>query len=82
MRERVARQLLDIAIETRSPVGLVAPLTQQDLADSVGTVREVVARVLREFRDEGLVHTEPSRIVITDPDGLAAIVERWSANGR
>lgn len=82
MRERVARQLLDIAMETRSPVGLVAPLTQQDLADSVGTVREVVARVLREFRDEGLVQTEPSRIVINDPDGLAAIVERWSANER
>ena len=76
MRERVARQLLDMAIE-RPHGKLVAPVTQQALADGVGTVREVVARVLREFRDEDLVATGPGHIELLDPDALAAIVARW-----
>lgn len=82
MRERVARQLLDVAMETSEGAVPVASLTQQGLADGVGTVREVVARILREFRDEGLVRTTAGRIEILDPDGLAAIVGRWSSSDR
>lgn len=82
MRERVARQLLDVATETSEDAGPVASLTQQGLADGVGTVREVVARVLREFREEGLVRTTAGQIEIVDPDGLAAIVGRSSSNHR
>jgi CRP/FNR family transcriptional regulator len=77
MRERVARQLLDTATDSPHDDCLVAPITQQALADGVGTVREVVARVLREFRDEGLVATGPGHIELLDPDALAAIVARW-----
>lgn len=76
MRERVARQLLDMATETTAGQ-LVVPVTQQTLADAVGTVREVVARILREFRDEDLVATSAGHIELLDPDGLAAIVARW-----
>jgi CRP/FNR family transcriptional regulator len=60
---------------------LVAPITQQGLADCVGTVREVVARVLRDFRTEGLVSTAEGRIDILDPNGLAAVVGRSAASG-
>lgn len=77
MRERVARQLLDLTTEDPDTALLVAPVTQQALADGVGTVREVVARVLREFRDEGLVATNAGHIGILDPDGIASIVGRW-----
>jgi CRP/FNR family cyclic AMP-dependent transcriptional regulator len=74
MRQRVARHLLDLASERASERArgqeLAAPVTQRELADSVGTVREVVVRVLRELRKDGLVRTERDRIVLVDPDHL------------
>lgn len=79
MRERVARQLLDMATDAPHTDRLIAPVTQQGLADGVGTVREVVARILRDFRDESLVATRPGHIELLDPDGIAAIVGRWRA---
>ena len=76
MRERVARHVLDLSVQGAEGQGLRALVTQQGLADSVGTVREVVARVLRDMRLEGLVETKPGHIVILDPDRLAAIIGR------
>ena len=80
MRERVARQLLDLATEVAHTDHLVAPVTQQGLADGVGTVREVVARVLRDFRSEGLIATTEGGIEILDPDAIASLVIRWRSN--
>ena len=77
MRERVAGHLLDLAHGTDASGRLAARVTQQELADSIGTAREVVARVLRELRDEGLVETGPRVIVLVDPGALAAQVGRW-----
>lgn len=76
MRERVARHLLDLAIEATQTGRLEAMVTQQGLADSVGTVREVAARVLRDLRSEGVITTRDGCIEILDPDALAAIVGR------
>jgi len=73
VRQRVARHLLDLASERGlGPEGreLVVSVTQQELADAVGTVREVVVRVLRELRQEGVVRTERDRILLTDPARL------------
>ena len=74
MRQRVARHLLDLASERASGCArgqeLGVPVTQRELADSVGTAREVVVRVLRELRQDGLVRTERDRIVLVDPDRL------------
>jgi len=51
VRQRVARHLLDLAASSAGASGqLTALVNQQDLANSVGSVREVVARVLAEFR--------------------------------
>jgi CRP/FNR family cyclic AMP-dependent transcriptional regulator len=74
----VARHLLDLASagaqEGTSGRGpgqeLAARVSQQELADAVGTVREVVVRVLRELRTDGVVRTERDRIVLLDPDRL------------
>ncbi|MGZ8438405.1 MAG: Crp/Fnr family transcriptional regulator [Candidatus Limnocylindrales bacterium] len=76
MRERVARDLLDVATNSSGSPYPIASITQQGLADCVGTVREVVARVLRDFRNEGLVATTDGCIEILDLDALAAIVGR------
>jgi CRP/FNR family transcriptional regulator len=70
IRQRLARHLLDIAAQRQDGTGLVAEVTQQELADAIGTVREVVARVLRDLRAEGLVGPSRDRIVITDPARL------------
>lgn len=80
MRQRVARHLLDLATEATHTERLVAPVTQQGLADGVGTVREVVARVLREFRSEGLIATTKGCIEILDPDAIASVVGRSRSN--
>lgn len=70
VRQRVARHLLDLAADHQQGTDLVAPISQQELADAVGTVREVVVRVLRELRAEGIVHTARGEIVIRDPERL------------
>jgi CRP/FNR family transcriptional regulator len=82
MRERVARHLLDLASEATHTDRLVAPVTQQALADGIGTVREVVARVLRDFRTEGLIATSEGCIEIIDLDAIASIVRRSQSNER
>jgi CRP/FNR family transcriptional regulator len=71
VRQRVAAHLLDLASAQQRPHGrLVARVSQQELADAVGSVREVVARVLRDFRLDRLVVTSPDSIHILDPAGL------------
>jgi CRP/FNR family cyclic AMP-dependent transcriptional regulator len=77
VRQRVAAHLLDLASAQQRPEGrLVAQVSQQELADAVGSVREVVARVLREFRLAGLVATAPDSVVIFDAARLHR--ESWS----
>jgi DNA-binding IscR family transcriptional regulator len=75
VRQRVARHLLDVASTHQQGAALVAPLRQQELADATGTVREVVARVLRDLRDAGLVETTRAGVRILDPIGLHAEAE-------
>lgn len=71
--QRVARHLLEIAAREQEAEGgpLVARVSQQHLADLAGSVREVVARALRELRDAGLVRVSRSGITVLDPDALA-----------
>jgi CRP/FNR family transcriptional regulator, cyclic AMP receptor protein len=70
LRQRIARQLLDLAAEQQRDSRLIARVTQQELADATGTVREVAARILRQMRDDGLVDTTRQGILILDPTGL------------
>lgn len=71
VRQRVAAHLLDLASARQRPHGrLVAQVSQQDLADAVGSTREVVARVMRDFRSDRLVTTSPETVQIVDPAGL------------
>ena len=71
VQQRVALHLLDLASAQQGPGGrLVAHASQQELADAVGSVREVVARVLRDLRRAGLVATSSDGVRILDPSGL------------
>jgi CRP/FNR family transcriptional regulator, cyclic AMP receptor protein len=48
-------------------------------AEAVGTAREVVVRVLRELRRDGVVRTGRDRIVIADP---ARLIQEYGWNPR
>jgi CRP/FNR family transcriptional regulator, anaerobic regulatory protein len=53
--------------------GPVIEATHQKLADELGSVREIVSRLLRSFESRGWVKLERERITLTDPRGLATL---------
>jgi len=77
VREKVARHLLALSGDGRADARRIAPITQQELADGVGTMREVAARALRELRHEGIIATAPGSIEILDSARLAASLGAW-----
>ena len=70
LRQNVVRHLLDLAMRDADNSHLVVRLSQQELADYAGTVREVVGRILRDLKDEHLVTTGRDEIVLLDPERL------------
>jgi CRP/FNR family transcriptional regulator, cyclic AMP receptor protein len=71
VRERVAIHLLELAVPDPKGVGLlVAQVTQQELADAAGSVREVVGRVLRRFKLDGLVSVSRFNVTVLDEADL------------
>jgi CRP/FNR family transcriptional regulator len=74
IRERVAYDLLDRASESQLVVGrLEVRATQADIADSIGSSREVISRALTSLRARGIVETAPGVIRILAPTFLASI---------
>jgi CRP/FNR family transcriptional regulator len=66
---RLARLLIDMSREAgRDEFPL--PVTHQELAARLGTVREVVSRNLMRFRAEGIVRLEEHQLAILDRTGL------------
>jgi CRP/FNR family transcriptional regulator len=53
--------------------GPVIEATHQKLADELGSVREIVSRLLRSFETRGWVKLERERITLTDPKALAGL---------
>lgn len=78
IRERVAYDLLDRASRSQLEGGRLEVLaTQADLADSIGSSREVMSRALRDFRVAGIVETTPGVIRVLNPKRLTAIVRNY-----
>jgi CRP/FNR family transcriptional regulator len=67
--QRLARMLLDIRTQAGADQ-FVLPLTHQEIASRLGTVREVVSRNLARFRGEGIIQIEGRNLKIVDPQGL------------
>ena len=65
VRNRVASHLIDLAVPDRNG-SLVAHISHQDLADAIGSVREVVSRVLGVLREEGAVIRDRDGITLVD----------------
>jgi CRP/FNR family transcriptional regulator len=67
--QRLARLLLDTSQQARNDE-FDLPLTHQELASRLGTVREVVSRNLARFRGEGLIQIQGHRVAILNRAGL------------
>jgi CRP/FNR family transcriptional regulator len=81
VRQRLASHLLVLAV--REPDGrLVVRMTQQGLADAVGSVRDVVARNLVELSSKGIVTTARGRVFIGDEARLRREAEKRTTGSR
>jgi len=61
---RVARILLDLAVERDGKMVIPEKLTQKDIAARVGASREMINRILRDLTTGGYVSVEDGRITI------------------
>jgi CRP/FNR family cyclic AMP-dependent transcriptional regulator len=61
---RVARLLLDLAVEEGGRQVINERLTQQEMASRVGCSREMISRILKDLRVGGYLKMEGERIII------------------
>jgi CRP/FNR family transcriptional regulator len=51
------------------------PASHQELANQLGTVRELISRNLMRLQAEGLLDVDARQIVVKDIKGLSALLE-------
>jgi CRP-like cAMP-binding protein len=69
VRQRLAQALLGFGREAASG-RFPLPVTQEELALRLGTVREVISRNLGRFQAEGLLRLDRKQVEILDREGL------------
>jgi len=75
--EEVAFRRLDARLaQTLIRRGPVIEGTHQALADELGSVREIVSRLLRSFEQQGWVRLERERVTVLEPKGLSALASQ------
>ena len=72
--DKVGERVLKALYHGTEKNGDTVRMTQTDLAAEVGTTREVVARCLAGFQEEGLVRLGRARIVVLDRERIAQAV--------
>lgn len=77
--QRLARKLIDLAgrfgAESVRGTLIQARLTQQELADMIGTTRETLTHTIGDFRRRGLISTGRQHVVIRNAEALLEIAE-------
>jgi CRP/FNR family transcriptional regulator len=78
-RQRLVSVLVRLAQndgrKTEKGIEVLLPGSNQELANQLGTVREVISRNLMRLQAEGLLEVDARQIVIKDVKGLAALLE-------
>ncbi len=78
--EEVAFRKLDQRLATLLlGKGRVLHVTHQQLADELGSVREIVSRLLKGLADQGLVRLSREQVEILDPAGLRKLSAEGSS---
>jgi CRP/FNR family transcriptional regulator len=75
MDERVAR-FLEENFEKSSGAQTVLLLTHEKIASQLGTAREVVSRLLKEFERVGAIRLSRGQIILQDRDLLKSFSNR------
>jgi len=73
VRSRLAQFLIDLAEKPQSAGGW----TQDEIAAHIGTVRDVVGRLLREFESQGLIERDRQRIILLDYEALMSEAQNY-----
>jgi CRP-like cAMP-binding protein len=77
---RLVRRLLDLAEAYASDDGIVIPLTQEELAEFVGTTRATVNQLLHEEQERGTIEVSRGRTRILDLVDLERRAQRPAAH--
>jgi CRP/FNR family transcriptional regulator, cyclic AMP receptor protein len=64
----------DYGVDDRRGTLLAVKITHQEMANLIGSTRETVSLTLSEFKRSGLISTDGRKIIITDRDGLQALL--------
>lgn len=79
IRQRLVSTLLKLAqeqgVKTDGGIEFQLPASHQELANQLGTVRELISRNLMRLQAEGLLEVDARRIVVKDMKGLSALLE-------
>jgi CRP/FNR family cyclic AMP-dependent transcriptional regulator len=78
IRARLASLLLNLAEQFGESVDngtrITLRLTNQEMANMIGTTRETVNRTLNRFWDDRLVDMRTAHVVVTEPEKLRALI--------
>jgi CRP/FNR family transcriptional regulator len=79
IRQRLISTLLKLAQsegrKTARGIELQLPASHQELANQLGTVRELISRNLMRLQAEGLLDVDARQIVVKDVKGLSALLD-------
>jgi CRP/FNR family cyclic AMP-dependent transcriptional regulator len=79
IRQRLVSLLIKLAQSegkaTPQGIELHLPLSHQELANQLGTVRELISRNLMRLQAEGLLEVDARQIVLKDVKGLTALLD-------
>jgi len=79
IRQRLVAMLIKLAQSEGTMTGegieFQLPATHQELANQLGTVRELISRNLMRLQAEGLLQVDARRIVVKDVKGLGSILD-------
>jgi CRP-like cAMP-binding protein len=75
VKGRIAEALLLLQTtykDSENPNGDIN-ITREDLASLVGTVKETAIRVLKDFKNDHLIETDKTKILVKNPRGLSRV---------
>jgi CRP/FNR family transcriptional regulator, cyclic AMP receptor protein len=72
--ERLASLLIDLDTDG---TGVIKGISHQSLADYLGTYRETVSAILRDFKRQGLVELGYRRITLVDTEEIRIVAGIW-----
>jgi CRP/FNR family transcriptional regulator len=79
IRQRLIATLVKLAQtegkKTDRGIVFLLPATHQELANQLGTVRELISRNLMRLQAEGLLDVDARQIVVRDLKGLSTLLE-------